>query len=101
MGRYEVSERRATLTARFCRSSLRYQRRRDPQTALRLRLRELWTGGEPRWERLLAHPRAKLHLYGKAQPRRARKMGHVTFVADTVAKAQAACGRAATLLGIA
>jgi 5-(carboxyamino)imidazole ribonucleotide synthase len=56
---------------------------------------------EPDWGALLADPRAKLHLYGKAQPRRARKMGHVTFVADTVAKAQAACGRAATLLGIA
>jgi putative transposase len=41
MGRYGVSERRATLSARFCRSSLRYQSRRDPQTALRLRLREL------------------------------------------------------------
>src|SRR5579864_1081457 len=41
MGRYAVSERRATLSARFCRSSLRYQSRRDPQTALRLRLREL------------------------------------------------------------
>jgi 5-(carboxyamino)imidazole ribonucleotide synthase len=56
---------------------------------------------EPDWGALLADPRAKLHLYGKAQPRRARKMGHVTFVADTVAEAQAACGRAATLLGIA
>lgn len=41
MGRYQVSERRAALAARFCRSSLRYQSRRDPQTALRLRLREL------------------------------------------------------------
>ena len=41
MGRYQVSERRATLAARFCRSSLRYASRRDPQTALRLRLREL------------------------------------------------------------
>lgn len=56
---------------------------------------------EPDWGALLADPRAKLHLYGKAQPRRARKMGHVTFVADTAAAAQAACARAATLLGIA
>lgn len=56
---------------------------------------------EPDWGALLADPRAKLHLYGKAQPRRARKMGHVTFVADTAAEAQAACARAATLLGIA
>ena len=41
MGRYMVSERRATLTARFCRSSLRYQSRRDPLTGLRQRMREL------------------------------------------------------------
>lgn len=41
MGRYQVSERRATLSARFCRSSLRYRSCRDPQTALRQRLREL------------------------------------------------------------
>ena len=40
-GLYMVIERRATLAARFCRSSLRYQSRRDPQTALRQRLREL------------------------------------------------------------
>jgi 5-(carboxyamino)imidazole ribonucleotide synthase len=28
----------------------------------------------------LAHPRAKLHLYGKAESRVGRKMGHVTIV---------------------
>src|SRR5574339_383634 len=41
MGRYGVSERRAAHAARFWRSSLRYQSRRDPLTALRQRLREL------------------------------------------------------------
>jgi putative transposase len=41
MGRYGVSERRACRTARFWRSSLRYQSRRDPLTALRGRIREL------------------------------------------------------------
>ena len=41
MGRYRISERRAAMTARFHRSSLRYQSRRDPQRALRQRLREL------------------------------------------------------------
>jgi putative transposase len=40
-GRYGVSERRACLTARFCRSSLRYESRRDPLTGLRQRMREL------------------------------------------------------------
>jgi 5-(carboxyamino)imidazole ribonucleotide synthase len=31
-----------------------------------------------RWLELLADPRAKLHLYGKAEARPGRKMGHVT-----------------------
>ena len=31
-----------------------------------------------------AHPQAKLHLYGKAEPRRGRKMGHVTCLAPTL-----------------
>src|SRR5215210_1859012 len=41
MGRYTVSERRATLAARFCRSSLRYTSVRNPLLALRQRMREL------------------------------------------------------------
>jgi putative transposase len=36
-----VSERRATLAVRFCRSSLRYESHRDPLTGLRQRMREL------------------------------------------------------------
>ena len=32
MGRYQVSQRRAAMTARFHRSSLRYQSQRDPRT---------------------------------------------------------------------
>src|SRR5690606_38292267 len=30
------------------------------------------------WPELLRDPQAKLHLYGKAEPRPGRKMGHVT-----------------------
>ena len=41
MGRYGVSERRATAAARFCLSSIRYHSCRDPLTALRQRLREV------------------------------------------------------------
>jgi 5-(carboxyamino)imidazole ribonucleotide synthase len=40
---------------------------------------------EPDWARLLAHPRARLHLYGKDDPRRGRKMGHLTLVGAPVA----------------
>ena len=42
---------------------------------------------EPDWPRALAHPQAKLHLYGKAQPRPARKMGHLTLLGDSVDQA--------------
>ncbi len=39
---------------------------------------------EPAWRDVLAHPQAKLHLYGKAPPRPARKMGHVTCLGETL-----------------
>jgi 5-(carboxyamino)imidazole ribonucleotide synthase len=44
---------------------------------------------EPDWTRVLRHPAAKLHLYGKAEPRRGRKMGHVTCLAPTLEEALA------------
>jgi 5-(carboxyamino)imidazole ribonucleotide synthase len=47
-------------------------------------LGETWAGGEPHWDRLLAHPGAKLHLYGKREARRGRKMGHFTVLGATV-----------------
>jgi 5-(carboxyamino)imidazole ribonucleotide synthase len=34
--------------------------------------------GEPDWSAILAEPTAKLHLYGKPEPRPGRKMGHFT-----------------------
>ena len=49
-------------------------------------LGDLWfdAGGTPNWAAALRDPDVKLHLYGKAEPRRGRKMGHLTVVADTV-----------------
>jgi len=41
-------------------------------------LGDLWSAGEPRWDRLLAEQAVKLHLYGKAAARPGRKMGHLT-----------------------
>ena len=38
---------------------------------------------EPNWASVLADPAATLHLYGKSEPRPARKMGHVTVTAAT------------------
>ncbi|MFN9297746.1 MAG: 5-(carboxyamino)imidazole ribonucleotide synthase [Acidobacteriota bacterium] len=57
-------------------------------------LGELWEGGEPNWPALLAFPEARLHLYGKAEARRGRKMGHVTALGKSGAQA-AAIARAA------
>jgi 5-(carboxyamino)imidazole ribonucleotide synthase len=39
---------------------------------------------EPAWRDVLAQPQAKLHLYGKSEARRGRKMGHVTCLGDTL-----------------
>ena len=43
--------------------------------------------GEPRWTRVLADPRLRLHLYGKAEARPGRKMGHLTALAGTAEEA--------------
>jgi 5-(carboxyamino)imidazole ribonucleotide synthase len=59
------------------------------------------TTGEPAWDRILALPGACLHLYGKDDPRRARKMGHLTIVAPTLDEAQRQLDAACAILGIA
>jgi len=41
-------------------------------------LGDIWGKGEPRWDAVLRHAGAHLHLYGKYQARPGRKMGHVT-----------------------
>lgn len=40
-------------------------------------LGDLWSDGEPDWAAALTIPDVKLHLYGKAEARRGRKMGHM------------------------
>lgn len=50
-------------------------------------LGELWNNGEPKWEAALKVPDVKLHLYGKAQPRQGRKMGHLTALAEDADRA--------------
>ena len=46
-------------------------------------LGDIWQNGEPKWSAALADSNIKLHLYGKADPRNGRKMGHLTAVAET------------------
>jgi 5-(carboxyamino)imidazole ribonucleotide synthase len=50
-------------------------------------LGDAWRHGEPKWETLLAQPNVRLHLYGKAEPRPGRKMGHFTVTARDAAMA--------------
>ena len=57
--------------------------------------------GGPPWSDVLALQGAHLHLYGKAEARPARKMGHLTLTAATAAEAEALAARAAALLGLA
>lgn len=55
---------------------------------------------EPEWARVLELPGAHLHLYGKAEPRRGRKMGHLTVTAATAAAARDTALQAARRLGL-
>jgi 5-(carboxyamino)imidazole ribonucleotide synthase len=79
-------------------------RQHSPAVMLNI-LGDVWFDGdtvrEPAWDRVLALPGAFLHLYGKDDPRRGRKMGHVTFVAPTLAEAQQQLQAACAILGIA
>jgi 5-(carboxyamino)imidazole ribonucleotide synthase len=50
-------------------------------------LGDIWRDGEPRWEAVLRHPGAHLHLYGKRDARPGRKMGHVTVCEATAERA--------------
>ncbi|HUG57383.1 MAG TPA: 5-(carboxyamino)imidazole ribonucleotide synthase [Candidimonas sp.] len=55
---------------------------------------------EPDWSAVLAVPGAKLHLYGKADARRGRKMGHVNVLGSSLAEARSAAAQVAQVLGI-
>ena len=54
-----------------------------PGVAMVNLLGDLWADGEPRWAEALAEPSAHLHLYGKAEARPGRKMGHLTVTTGT------------------
>jgi 5-(carboxyamino)imidazole ribonucleotide synthase len=50
-------------------------------------LGDLWENGEPDWAAMCGMPEVKLHLYGKAEARPGRKMGHLTALAKSSADA--------------
>jgi 5-(carboxyamino)imidazole ribonucleotide synthase len=76
----------------------------SPAVMLNL-LGDVWFGadGQPRtppWEQVLALPGTHLHLYGKLDARRGRKMGHLNITAATPAQAKATALQACALLGL-
>jgi 5-(carboxyamino)imidazole ribonucleotide synthase len=72
---------------------------REPAVMLNL-LGDLWQGGEPDWPAVLQVPGATLHLYGKQQARKGRKMGHITVTAPTAELALQRAARCCELLGL-
>jgi 5-(carboxyamino)imidazole ribonucleotide synthase len=81
-------------------------RQHSPAVMLNL-LGDLWfpsgadTQTEPAWAQVLALPGTHLHLYGKREARKGRKMGHLNITAATPEVAHAVALQAATILGIA
>jgi 5-(carboxyamino)imidazole ribonucleotide synthase len=55
----------------------------------------------PPWDQILALPGAHLHLYGKKDAKKGRKMGHLTLTGATVEAVKATTAKAAAILGIA
>ena len=53
---------------------------------------------EPDWHAVLAVSGASLHLYGKREARRSRKMGHVTVTGQTLDEARAAANEVVRIL---
>jgi len=61
-------------------------------------LGDVWSRGEPDWAAACALPGVHLHLYGKAEPRPGRKMGHLTALAATASEARDLALRARSAL---
>ena len=64
----------------------------SPAVMLNL-LGDVWQGSDheisPDWQAVLQHPGAHLHLYGKREARKGRKMGHVTVCDPDLSQALA------------
>jgi len=63
-------------------------------------LGDTWKNGEPAWNKALAYPQLKLHLYGKHEARAGRKMGHFTLLGKNVETVVALAMQARRELGI-
>jgi 5-(carboxyamino)imidazole ribonucleotide synthase len=58
-----------------------------PAAAMANLLGELWQDGEPNWAAASRYSDVKIHLYGKSEARRGRKMGHMTAMGRTTDEA--------------
>jgi 5-(carboxyamino)imidazole ribonucleotide synthase len=63
-------------------------------------LGDVWKDGPPHWDAVLQEPGAKLHLYGKTDPRPGRKMGHFCVMSETAEAALHKAEELKTLLKI-
>ncbi len=76
-------------------------RQHSPAIMLNL-LGDIWPAqGSPDWQPILALPGIHLHLYGKADAAKGRKMGHLTVTGASMEQVRATALQAASLLGIA
>lgn len=80
---------------------LRPVRQHSPAVMLNL-LGDLWgtDGTPPAWDRVLALPGTHLHLYGKAEARPGRKMGHLNITGPSIDAVQDVARQAAAILGL-
>ena len=68
-------------------------------------LGDVWFDGQskmrtPDWAAVLALPGTHLHLYGKTQARKARKMGHLNVTGASISEVRQVALKAAAILGI-
>lgn len=67
---------------------------RAPGAAMVNLLGDVWEKGDPDWAAALSDPLVKLHLYGKREARRGRKMGHLNATGPSAEAAAATALRA-------
>lgn len=63
-------------------------------------LGDIWQEGEPDWPAVMAQPTTCVHLYGKAEARTGRKMGHINLAGTDLVSVREALVDAATALKI-
>jgi 5-(carboxyamino)imidazole ribonucleotide synthase len=66
----------------ICNLPLGHTEIKRPTAMLNL-LGDVWQNSEPDWASVLKLPETHLHLYGKAEARAKRKMGHITMLANS------------------